>query len=335
MPIQYEGIVAETLHTRLKTSIFDICHMGEFFIQGQTANAGLEDLLSCRVATIPMGSCRYSSILNETAGIMDDLIIYRRGPSSWLIVVNAGTIDKDEYHFLKNLSSGTDFTNASALLGKIDLQGPLSRDIIIPLCPAAKDLAYYTFLETKIFGEESIVSRTGYTGELGYEIYAPNSVIPAIWEKLLSDPRVKPAGLGARDILRLEMGYSLYGQDVDDTITPVEAGLEKFLDLNKEFLGRCALLTRWQKGFARRRVYLRTASRRSPRHGHAIFQNGHAVGEITSGTFSPHLNCGIGMGFITTAFSTEDSCIQIGDDSLKIDAIITDKPFVKNTSLKD
>jgi len=334
MPIQYEGIIAETLHTRSAVSCFDICHMGEFLLKGDPQVCGLERLVTARLCDMPTGSCRYGSILNEKGGVLDDLIVYRKGPADWMIVVNAATIEKDKKHFQAHLKAGTEFRDVSAETGKIDLQGPLSRDIIKTFAPKAADLGYYTFLETEVLGRPGLVSRTGYTGELGYELYAPSQEIPALWKKLLDDPRVKPAGLGARDVLRLEMGYSLYGQDINEKTTPLEAGLEKFVDFKKDFIGRDALTSQKKTGVSRRRVYLRTLSRRSPRHEHHIFIDDEKKGLVTSGTFSPHLNCGIGMGFLENVPAAGRLNISIGDDKVRIEAVVTDKPFVKHTSLK-
>jgi aminomethyltransferase len=333
MPIQYEGIIAETLHTRKAVSCFDICHMGEFLLKGDAQKSNLDAIVSGSVKDLAIGSCKYSSILNENGGVIDDLLIYRKGAEEWMIVVNAATIEKDRLHFQKHLSRDASFRDVSQDFGKIDLQGPLSREAIRAIAPGAVGLAYYTFREMPVLGKTNSVSRTGYTGELGYEIYASVSSIREVWAALLKDKRVKPAGLGSRDVLRLEMGYSLYGQDIDEKTTPLEAGLEKFIDFGKEFIGRDALLKQKKNGFKGNRIFLKSLSRRSPRHHHKIYAAGKETGVVTSGTFSPHLETGIGMGFGTTPFKTGQN-ISIGDENLKIDAVVTDKPFLKNTSLK-
>lgn len=330
MPIQYEGIIAETQHTRRSVSCFDICHMGEFLIQGDLKSSGLNRIIASPLEDLKIGCCRYGSMLNEAAGVIDDLLVYRRASDLWMIVVNAATIEKDKNHFQKHLTQGATFTDLSDKLGKIDLQGPQARAVIEKIAPDAGRLSYYTFIETDILGEKNIISRTGYTGELGFEIYASLPHIPRVWETLLKDPRVKPAGLGSRDILRLEMGYSLYGQDIDETTTPREAGLEKFIDFKKDFIGKNALE---KSAPGRRRVFFRSLSRRSPRHGHGLFSGGERVGEVTSGSFSPHLNCGIGMGFLQNGLTSRE--IRVGDERVTFEAEIIDKPFVKKTSLKN
>lgn len=334
MPIQYQGIIAETLHTRQACACFDICHMGEFLIRGNIKKSNLDKIISGRIENLNIGGCRYSSILNENGGVIDDLIVYRKNTDAWMIVVNASTIEKDKNHFLKHLSRDADFNDLSGVLGKIDLQGPLSRDILKTVAPKAAALGYYTFMETDISGEKNIVSRTGYTGELGFELYTSTGRIASLWKKLLADKRVKPAGLGSRDVLRLEMGYSLYGQDIDEKTTPLEAGLEKFIDFNKDFIGKEALLEQKKTALKRFRVFFQTSSRRSPRYHHKIYSGEKEIGTVTSGTFSPHCEKGIGMGFVTSGLNIKDR-IFVGDATLKIEAVVCDKPFVRRTSLKN
>lgn len=335
MPIQYEGILAEALHTRKAVSLFDICHMGEFLIKGDCKKSGLDTLICGRIDNLKTGTCKYTSILNDKGGVIDDLIVYRKGLEEWMIVVNAAAIEKDKKHFRAHLARDAQFLDLSEKLGKLDLQGPLARDVIGTLAPGASALNYYTFTQIMVLGEKNIVSRTGYTGELGFEIYAPMEKVKDIWRALLKDRRVKPAGLGARDVLRLEMGYSLYGQDIDEEITPVDAGLEKFIDLGKDFLGKQALV--WQKSSQRHleRIFFKTLSRRSPRHNHKITIDEKERGRVTSGTFSPHLETGIGMGFVQKNTKSDiDERITVGDENLKIEAVITDRPFIEKTSLK-
>ena len=335
MPIQYEGILAETLHTRKAVSLFDICHMGEFLIKGHYKKSGLDYLVSGPIDHLKIGTCKYNSLLNEKGGVIDDLIVYRKDDDEWMIVVNAATIEKDKKHFRTHLTKDSKFLDLSQKIGKIDLQGPLAREIIRSLASGASSLDYYTFIETDVLGEKNIVSRTGYTGELGFEIYASMEKIKDIWKILLKDKRVKPAGLGARDILRLEMGYSLYGQDIDEEITPLEAGLEKFIDFQKDFMGKAALIRQKTSQEHLGRVFFKTLSRRSPRHNHKIYVPGEVRGTVTSGSFSPHLETGIGMGFVQKDIKLNIGIpIAVGDENLKIEAVITQRPFINKTSLK-
>lgn len=334
MPIQYEGILAETLHTRQAASCFDTCHMGEFLVRGDGKRSGLDLLVSGRIDDMRPGTCRYTSLLNEKGGVIDDLIVLRKAAEEWMLVVNAATVGKDKEHLRRHLGKNSDFKDISQGYGKIDLQGPLSRGILAALAPQACALAYYTFAETDILGEKNIVSRTGYTGELGFEIYASPEKIVEVWETILRDPRVKPAGLGARDILRLEMGYSLYGQDIDETTTPLNAGLEKFVDFNKGFIGKEALQRQRTAETLKTRIFLKTLSRRAPRHGYRICDQDRKIGDVTSGTFSPHTSCGIGMGFIAGKKLDPGVKITLSEPPVRIDAVVTDRPFVKDTSLK-
>ena len=330
MPIQYEGIISEHNWTRRSASVFDICHMGEFIIYGEPEKSNLEGILTVGLANMPCGVCRYGFMLNENGGIIDDLIVYRIQYDKWMLVVNAATIDKDEVHLKKYLSPDSELENISAKMGKLDLQGPLSQAVLKEFVGAGvAGLKYYTFAYFSTLGEDSIISRTGYTGELGYELYSSNEKIKELWNLLLKDGRVKPAGLGARDTLRLEMGYALYGQDIDESISPQEANLEAFVDYGKDFIGRDALLDKKKKGITKKLVYFIANSRRLPRHNYKIYANKKEIGVVTSGSFSPSLFCGIGMGYVENGYDKLKSKIILKEDKIEIDATITSKPFRK------
>lgn len=331
MPIQYAGIIAEHNWTRAEVSVFDICHMGEFLLKGDAAKSNFNKTVTIDVAAIPAGSCRYGFLLNDAGGILDDLIVYRMAQDEWMIVVNAATTDGDEAQFRKLLAPGTDFRNVSARTAKLDIQGPKSLDVVKDLAgPGVADLGYYTFGRFDVLGEKAIVSRTGYTGELGHEIYIPADAVVKLWRALLADKRIKPAGLGARDTLRLEMCYPLYGQDLSPETTPLEAGLSRFVDMKKDFVGKAALAS---KKSAKRLVYFTAASRRSPRHNYRIMKDGRDIGVVTSGSFSPSLSCGIGMGYVT-ADCPVGTQIVLKENDVEIPAAITTRPFYKNGSAK-
>jgi aminomethyltransferase len=334
MPIQYSGILNEHLWTRKMASVFDICHMGEFLLKVDPIKSGLDKILTVNLKDMPCGKCRYTSMLNEKGGIIDDLIVYRIKPNEWMLVVNAATTDGDEVNLRKYLSKDADLKNVSSKIGKLDLQGPLSREVLSNIIgPGINKLKYYTFDYFDILGEKNIVSRTGYTGELGYEIYLSNPKIKELWCLLLKDRSVKPAGLGARDTLRLEMGYSLYGQDIDRDITPLEAGMEKYLDFDKDFIGRDVLLMQKKNGLTKNLISFVTASRRSARHNYKIWANGQEIGFVTSGSFAPSLGFSIGMGYAKNGVKKGDKII-LKDNNVEIEATITDKPFYKDSSLK-
>jgi aminomethyltransferase len=334
MPIQYSGIIDEHNWVRKSSGVFDICHMGEFIIQADLAKSNLGSLVTIDLENIPHGSCRYGFMLNQQGGVIDDLVVYRIAGAEWMFVVNAATSDGDFAHLKSNLTGASVLKNVSQSLGKLDLQGPLSADVLVDLAGLAiKGLRYYTFGYFNILGEKIIVSRTGYTGELGYELYMPNNKISQLWDKLLDDERVKPIGLGARDTLRLEMGYSLYGQDIDKNITPQEAGLGHFIDWNKEFIGKSSLLKQKQNGPSRRLICFIADSRRSPRHNYRILYKNQDAGNVTSGSFSPSLGLGVGMGYVKDEIAIGEQ-VTLSENSISINAKVTAKPFYKNGSAK-
>ena len=334
MPIQYSGIIEEHLWTRKNAGLFDICHMGEFLIEADLSNSNLERLVTIDLRSMKASSCRYGFMLNEEGGVVDDLLVYKISDTLWMAVVNAATTPGDEAHMRKHLTGIKRLENISASLGKLDLQGPEAEKALIKFAGAdVEKLKYYNFGHFTVLGEKIIISRTGYTGELGYELYMPNEKINQLWKKILEDDRVKPVGLGARDTLRLEMGYSLYGQDIDIKTSPLEAGLERFIDWNKDFIGKTALLKQKRDGLSKRMVYFMANSRRSPRHNYQIFHDAEDAGTVTSGSFSPSLGCGIGMGYVYSELAPGEQ-VLLSEGAVSISAKIVKKPFYKNGSAK-
>ena len=335
MPIQYEGIIAEHNHTRSSVSLFDICHMGEFIIKGDPEKTGLNNIITSNLNKMKTGECHYGFILNDEGKILDDVITYKIREDEWMLVVNAATTDQDAQHIKKNLSSSTSFEDISERTGKLDLQGPDSREALRSLAgDGINNLKYYSFSFFDLLGEKVLISRTGYTGELGYEIYISSKNIKNLWNTLLKNDKIKPAGLGARDTLRLEVCMPLYGQDIDNSITPLEAGFDKFVDFNKNFIGKEKLIEKKEKGVARKLAFFKTESRRAPRHNFKIYDKDNEIGTVTSGSFSPSLLCGIGMGYIDVDTNKIGSKITLKDDNVSIDAIITGRPFYKEGSVK-
>ena len=335
MPVQYEGILSEYEHTRKAVTLFDTCHMGEFLVRGDCRKTGLDALVTMAIADMPVHSCRYGMLLNDQGGVIDDLVVFREGPEEWFIVVNGATTAKDARHFRQRLKQPQAFNDISSEIGKIDVQGPLSRQILADLIPGIEKLAYYTFDWFNCSGETVRVSRTGYTGELGYEIYSSSATVMAIWRKLLQNPNVKPAGLGSRDMLRLEVGYSLYGHELNEATTPLEAGLARFVDFTKDFIGKNALLKQQKEGLRRGIAGFISETRRAPRQDSKIYApTGEAVGVVTSGTFSPCCRRGIGLGFVPIGLASTGQKIYFGDDNTKNLAIISSRIFYKNGSLK-
>ena len=335
MPIQYAGIIAEHKWCREQAALFDICHMGEFLFQGDIVADGLEDVFTFSVQGIPVGRSRYGFLLNPRGGVIDDLIVFRLAEDRVMIVVNAATIANDFAVIRSRLKEGANLTDISDQTAKLDLQGPLSREVLVGLFgPEIGAIPFFKFITTSILGVDAIVSRTGYTGELGYEIFLPAHKARELWELLLKDPRVAPAGLGSRDLLRLEVGYSLYGSDLDQDTTPLAAGLSSFVNLGKEFVGKEALIKEQQAGAKRVKVAFRVNSRRAPRHHYEIFHDGALVGTVTSGAFSPMLGCGIGLGYLKPEAAALGTKLVIKHERVEIEAEIVELPFYAGGSLR-
>lgn len=332
MPVQYtEGILAEHAHTRNAASLFDICHMGEFRVKGDNSAAALDSVFARPVADQPVGVCRYNFLLNDQGGVLDDLIVYRLGENEFYIVVNAGTRVGDAERIASLLPDGVEFTDESDATAKLDLQGPESANV---LAAAGLDIAslprYFRWIKTTVNGIDCLLSRTGYTGELGFELYFPAEKAEAMWNYLLSIDPVKPAGLGARDTLRLEMGYALYGHELDTETTPLEAGYGAMLKLDqmpdRNFPGSNALRS---GSPTKNLVGIKLESRRAAREGTIVFNGSdEVVGKVTSGAFSPSLGYAVAMAYLNA-----DSGLTTGDQVLldagrtKLNGTIVELPF--------
>ncbi len=337
MPVQYGGILDEYAQCRKAAALFDICHMGEFVVEGDRALSSLQGIVTANLDTLAIHRSRYCLMLNEQGGVIDDLIVFRLSDKKFFLVVNAANIDKDFCYLQKAIGSKVHCVNISSETGKLDLQGPYAREALVQLCPDIGKLKYFQSDTFSLLGEECLISRTGYTGELGYEIFYPWSKTKIVWQKILENDKVKPAGLGARDILRIEMAYSLYGHELSESISPLEAGLESFVNLDKEFVGRNALLKQKKEGLMRRIVYFTSVDRRSPRLGHKLFSlDGQEVGEVTSGTFSPALQKGIGIGLVSSGANLSKESIFFGlDQKNRVAGLLCQKPFYKQGTLKN
>jgi aminomethyltransferase len=332
MPVQYkEGIIAEHNHTRTHVSIFDIFHMGEFRIKGKNSAVVLDRILARPVADQKPGTCRYSFLLTEKGTVIDDLIVYRIDEDEFFIVVNAGTRDTDSARFKELLPKDVSFSDDSDATAKIDLQGPESADILVSLGLNKEGLpSYYRWIKTSISGISCILSRTGYTGELGFEIYFPADKSETMWDILLEQKNVKPVGLGARDTLRLEMGYPLYGHELNLETTPVEAGFAQMLKLGekRDFVGAEILRTSQPK---KRLVGIELEGRRVAREGTPVFISGKESGKVSSGTFSPSLGKAIALAYVNGAseinIGTE---VELITDRFRIAGKTASIPFYKN-----
>lgn len=326
MPVQYKGIIIEHNHTREQAGIFDICHMGEFRLDGPGAMAALNSIVSHDLTTLDPGKCRYGFLLNESGGINDDLIIYCLGEDEYMLVVNGACRAKDFAHIKANLPAGPTLTDISDETGKIDVQGPQSLAVLESLTGRKwNELKYFNFETTDCLGFSMIVSRTGYTGELGYELYLPADKAAEVWEKLAADERVQPVGLGARDTLRLEIGYPLYGQDLDEEHTPVEAGAGFFLKKETDYIGKSGLGTVRQM-----LIPLTIEGRRTARHHDEVFlPSGEKTGFVTSGSFAPSLGHCVALAYVRAEDAgAEDFMIRTARAELAARRV--ELPFYKN-----
>jgi len=336
MPVQYDGILNEYKYTRESVALFDISHMGEFMIYGDAVASGLDRIVTQSIEDMPVKSCRYGAMLNEKGGVIDDLIVFRIGAEQWFIVVNGATTQKDALHFQSHLTENASFEDVSLQIGKLDIQGPLSRDILKKYIVDIGKLDYYTFDFFDLLGENVLVSRTGYTGELGYEIYYPWNKTVHLWKTLLESKEIKPAGLGARDMLRLEVGYSLYGHELDEDISVLESGLKRFINFDKEFIGKDAVVKQQRSPLKRKLIGMMSGSRRSPRAEQNIYTSGgNKIGRVTSGSFSPHLEKGIGLGLVELIDLAVGDPIKFGNDKNQENAVVSNKIFFKSGSLKN
>ncbi|MDP9176581.1 MAG: glycine cleavage system aminomethyltransferase GcvT [Gemmatimonadota bacterium] len=336
MPVQYPtGITAEHRAVREKCGLFDVSHMGEFIVRGPGAADFVNYVTTNDVAGMSVGQAHYSTILNDRGTIEDDCLVYRAA-DHLMMVVNASNAAKDFAHITRHLdrfdATVEDVSDATALLA---LQGPDAARILQPLTDVQlESVKYYHFSFGTVAGiPEVVVARTGYTGEDGFELYFPNKHAVGIWGALLASGEVTPAGLGARDTLRLEMGMALYGNDIDDTVTPLEANLGWLVKLKKgDFVGREALVRQKEQGLTRKLVGFTTEERSFPRHGYPVFVNGEPSGEVRSGTMSPTLNIPIGTAYVPLASAGEGSELEIEIRGRRIPARVQKMPFYKNGS---
>jgi len=329
MPIQYEGILAEHEHTRTKTGLFDICHMGEFELTGPTAVADLERLLTMKVSTLTIGQCRYGFMLNGQGGVIDDLTCYRLGEERYMLVVNAATLEGDAAWIRQHLSSGTAFTDLSDGMAKLDIQGPTSRaEMEKVFGKKLPELGYFKAEFFKALETEMLVSRTGYTGDWGYEIYFPAKEAVRIWRALLANENIKPVGLGARDTLRLEMGYSLYGHELSLDRTPAATSRGGFIRKEGGFIGEAAVrrdLANPQEFL----VALEFDSKRAARSHDKVFSGGAEIGQVTSGSVSPSLGKAVALAFVKADAAALGNILDVEIRGKCFPAKVVELPFYK------
>ena len=332
MPVSYDGLIAEHTSVREDVGMFDVSHMGEFTLRGEDALTLLQNITSNDVSNLSDGKIQYSCIPNGKGGIVDDLLIYRISEGDFMLVVNASNMVKDWAFITHKIKDGeykVMFENKSDEFALIALQGPNATDALSPLMTINPgELAYYTFISAEILGVECIVSATGYTGAGGYELYIPSEHSGRVWSKLLEN-NVTPCGLAARDTLRMEMGFCLYGNDIDETTNSIEAGLGWITKFSKDFTDKGLLEKIKAEGPSRRMKGLKMLGRGIPRKGYQVItQSGEVVGEVTSGTMSPTLGYGIGMAYINSEFSKKGNKLSVRIRNKDIEAEVVKFPFL-------
>ncbi len=331
MPVQYEGVNIEHETVRKSVGVFDVSHMGEFLISGPNALDLIQKTCSNDASKLTIGKAQYSCIPNDDGGIVDDLIIYKLKEEQYLLVVNASNIEKDWNWISSKNTVDADMRDISEDYSLLAIQGPKAIEAMQTL--TSHDLSaikFYNFEVGDFAGVENvIISATGYTGSGGFEIYCKNTEVKQIWDKV-TEAGATPIGLAARDTLRLEMGYCLYGNDIDDTTSPIEAGLGWVTKFTKEFTNSEALADEKRRGAERKLIAFELDDRGIPRHGYDIVDGqGKKIGVVTSGTMSPMLGKGIGLGYVPTVFAGVDSKINIQIRKNAIPATVVKLPFYK------
>lgn len=335
MPIQYEGVMSEHETVRNSVGVFDVSHMGEFYIKGKNALALIQKVTSNDASKLTNGKVQYSCLPNNKGGIVDDLLVYQIKEDEYLLVVNASNIEKDWNWISQHNDLKVEMSNKSDDISLLAIQGPKAAEALQSLTSIdLKAMKYYTFEIGTFAGiDDVIVSATGYTGSGGFEIYFKNKDAEHIWNAVFEagkDFGIKPIGLAARDTLRLEMGFCLYGNDIDDTTSPIEAGLGWITKFTKEFTNSKSLLQQKEEGVTRKLVAFEIIGKGIPRQGYDIVNSeGEKIGNVTSGTMSPSLKIGVGLGYVPKSFAKKDTEIFIQVRKKAILAKIVRLPFYK------
>jgi aminomethyltransferase len=336
MPVEYSGLIAEHMAVRTAAGLFDVSHMGQLEVEGEGALAFLQRTTANDVAKLTDGQAQYSALPMPSGAPVDDVIVYRRSERRYLIVVNAANVEKDWRWLLGQKPSGCGLHDLSAQFALLALQGPKAETILQPLTPIdLKAIRFYRFAEGEVNGRTSIVARTGYTGEDGFEIFADPKDAPALWRRLLAEGAPQgllPAGLGARDTLRLEARMMLYGNDIDETTSLVEAGLGWIVSTDQakgDWNGRAVLAEQKARGAPRKLVGFEMAERGIARHGYPVFVRGEPSGTVTSGTFAPFLRRSIGLCYLPTATAAVGTGLDVEIRGRRVPARVVPTPFYK------
>lgn len=339
MPVQYEGIIAEHRAVREKAGLFDVSHMGEVSFKGPNAERQLQYLLTNDFTQMTPGGIHYSPMCYETGGAVDDVLVYKLAGEDFLVVVNASNKDKDVQWMLRNNKYGAAVEDISDRYAEIALQGPKAGEILRRLVDASRlPEKYYTFAQITLFDHPCIISRTGYTGEDGYEVYLEPGDAPTLWSELMMQGEalgLAPAGLGARDTLRLEAAMPLYGHELSQDISPLETGLGRFVKLDKpDFIGREALVKQKAEGLKRRRCGLEILDRGIAREGAPVLLRGEQIGFVTSGTMAPWLGKPIAMAMLAAEHAVAGNTVEVDVRGRALQALIVKLPFYKRQEEK-
>lgn len=336
MPLQYSGLTDEHLNVRENLGVFDVSHMGEFFLKGEKALDLVQKVTSNDASKLIDGKIQYSCLPNGKGGIVDDLLVYRINAEEYMLVVNASNIEKDWNWIKSHNTFGVEMTNKSDEISLLAVQGPKAVEVLQKLTSVnLSEISYYSFVYGDFAGIENIlISATGYTGAGGFEIYFENKHAETIWNAVMEagkDFGIKPAGLAARDTLRLEMGFCLYGNDIDDTTSPLEAGLGWITKLSKDFIDSDYLKAQKESGLTKKLVGFELIDKGIPRHDYEIEnEDGKTIGKVTSGTMSPSLKSAIGLGYVEKPYFAVDSEIFIVVRNKKLKAKVVKIPFLKS-----
>lgn len=331
MPVQYAGVIEEHRAVRTAAGLFDVSHMGEVRVRGAGAEAFLQRLTPNDVSKLAPGRAHYSGLLTERGTYIDDLLIYRLAADDFLVVVNASNAPRDVEWIASRSNGEAEVVDESDRWALLALQGPQATAILEPLSPGASELRYYGFRQGQVDGRPALISRTGYTGEDGFELYVDPEHAPALWRRLL-EAGASPAGLGARDTLRLEAAMALYGHEIDETTTPWEAGLDWVVKLGKgDFLGRDALAAQKAAGLPRKLVGFEVEGRGIARQGHAVLsgEGGEPVGAVTSGTWSPTFEKALGLAYVPPDLAAPGTPLTLDVRGRQLAARVVETPFYR------
>ena len=334
LPVQFSSIKEEHDAVRNRAGLFDVSHMGEIFVEGPGAKAYLQKLLSNDISKIAIGSAQYNAMCYENGGVVDDLLTYHLDDNRYLLCVNAANIEKDFEWMLSQKFGDVTITNKSNDYAQIALQGPLAEEVLQTLTSEnLVNIKYFKFKDdVEVLGHSVLVSRSGYTGEDGFEIYGTPEAIIDLWDKILEAGKEKgvlPAGLGARDTLRFESCLPLYGQELSAQITPLEAGIGFAVKLNTDFIGRDALAAQKEAGLKRKLVGIEMIGKGIPRHGYKVWKDGQQIGEVTTGTQSPMTKRNIGLALMDASLATIGTEVEIEIRGKFIPAVVVETPFYK------